>query len=101
MNHSDHEGAKTRRDPSSRPVSFASSCLRGLLVLFVDLYRALARPFMPPACRFHPSCGDYARQAVLAHGAGAGLLLSARRLARCHPFHPGGPDPVPAHPVRP
>ena len=67
-----------------------------LLIAVVALYRAAARPFLPPACRFHPSCGDFAAEALARHGALQGLLLAARRLLRCHPFHPGGPDPVPA-----
>ncbi|MGA7990195.1 MAG: membrane protein insertion efficiency factor YidD [Thermoanaerobaculia bacterium] len=50
---------------------------------------------MPPACRFTPTCSEYARQAFLRHGLRRGLALTARRLARCHPFHAGGPDPVP------
>lgn len=66
------------------------------LLVLLDLYRYAARPFMPRACRFHPSCGDYARDAVAAHGAARGLSLAARRVLRCHPLHPGGHDPVPA-----
>ncbi len=66
------------------------------LLVLLDLYRLAARPFLPRACRFHPSCGDYARDAVAAHGSARGLLLATRRLLRCHPLHPGGHDPVPA-----
>jgi hypothetical protein len=61
-------------------------------------YQALARPLLPPACRFHPSCSDYAAQSVERFGAARGLLLAARRLLRCHPLHPGGCDPVPQRP---
>lgn len=68
-----------------------------LLLVLLDGYRALARPFLPPACRFHPSCGDYAREAVAARGAARGSLLALRRLLRCHPFCDGGYDPVPHH----
>lgn len=70
--------------------------MRTLLLAALDLYRAAVRPWLPPSCRFHPSCGDYAREAVAAHGAARGAWLSARRVARCHPLHPGGVDPVPA-----
>lgn len=70
--------------------------MRPLALAALDLYRAVARPFLPPACRFHPSCGDYARESVSTHGAVRGLSLAARRLLRCHPFHPGGHDPVPS-----
>ena len=70
--------------------------MRTILVAVVDLYRACVRPFLPRACRFHPSCADYAAEAIRARGAVRGSLLAAGRLLRCHPFHPGGHDPVPA-----
>lgn len=72
--------------------------MKFLLVAVLDLYRALARPFLPPACRFYPSCGDYAREAVSRHGALRGSFYAAARVARCHPFHAGGLDPVPTNP---
>ena len=65
-----------------------------LLVSFFSLYRRTLSPLLPPACRFYPSCSCYAIDAVRAHGAARGLLLALRRLAKCHPFHPGGYDPV-------
>lgn len=58
-------------------------------------YKRFVSPLLPPACRFTPTCSEYARDAVLRHGLGRGLALAARRLARCHPFHAGGHDPVP------
>jgi hypothetical protein len=58
-------------------------------------YKRFVSPLMPPACRFTPTCSEYARDAVLRHGLGRGLVLAARRLGRCHPFHAGGHDPVP------
>ena len=70
--------------------------MRALLVAVIDLYRLAARPFLPPACRFYPSCGDYAREAVSRHGVLNGARLSALRVLRCHPLHQGGVDPVPA-----
>ena len=70
--------------------------MRALLVAVIDLYRAAARPFLPPACRFYPSCGDYARESFRQHGVLTGARLTALRILRCHPFHPGGFDPVPA-----
>ncbi len=58
-------------------------------------YKRFVSPLLPAACRFHPTCSEYAREAVLKHGLLRGAGLSLRRLARCHPFHPGGFDPVP------
>jgi putative membrane protein insertion efficiency factor len=58
-------------------------------------YKRFVSPLLPPACRFTPTCSEYAREAVLRHGVFRGLALAVRRLARCHPFHAGGPDPVP------
>ncbi len=58
-------------------------------------YKKFVSPLLPPACRFTPTCSEYAREAVLRHGLPHGLALAARRLLRCHPFHAGGHDPVP------
>ncbi len=69
--------------------------IRRVLLLLVWLYRRLVSPLLPPACRFYPSCSAYAEGALRRHGAARGTWLTARRLARCHPFHPGGIDPVP------
>jgi putative membrane protein insertion efficiency factor len=66
-----------------------------LLVLLVRVYQRFVSPGLPAACRFHPSCSSYAAEALTRHGALRGGWLSARRLLRCHPFHPGGIDPVP------
>ncbi|AKU92849.1 membrane protein insertion efficiency factor YidD [Vulgatibacter incomptus] len=66
-----------------------------LLSLPIRAYRALISPFLPARCRFHPSCSVYAIEALEGHGALKGLWLILRRLGRCHPFHPGGLDPVP------
>ena len=68
------------------PARTAQSALR--------LYKKVAPAFLPPACRFYPSCADYARQAIGCYGLMRGLLKTARRLARCQPWHPGGYDPV-------
>jgi uncharacterized protein len=69
--------------------------IRRGLVLLVRVYQRLVSPLLPPACRFYPSCSAYAVTALERHGALRGVWLTARRLVRCHPFHPGGVDPVP------
>ena len=61
----------------------------------VRVYQWCLRPILPPACRFHPSCSDYADEALARHGAVRGGWLATRRLCRCGPWHPGGYDPVP------
>jgi len=60
------------------------------------VYQRVLSPLLPPACRFAPTCSEYARQAVDDHGVIRGGWLALARLARCHPFHPGGFDPPPA-----
>jgi len=65
------------------------------LALVLTGYRRFISPLLGPRCRFYPSCSAYALEAVQVHGAARGSWLAARRLLRCHPFHPGGLDPVP------
>ncbi len=64
-------------------------------VVLIRLYQRWISPYLPPSCRFFPSCSEYAAQAVTRHGLFRGGWLALRRLLRCHPFHPGGYDPVP------
>lgn len=64
----------------------------------IRFYRRWISPATPPSCRFHPTCSAYALEAVERYGAGRGGWLALRRLLRCHPFHPGGYDPVPLPP---
>ena len=59
-------------------------------------YQRLISPLVPRACRFAPTCSEYARLALVEHGVLRGVALAVWRLARCHPFHPGGYDPPPA-----
>jgi putative membrane protein insertion efficiency factor len=66
-----------------------------VLILALRGYRRFVSPLLAPRCRFLPSCSEYALEAVTRHGAVRGSWLAVRRLLRCHPFHPGGYDPVP------
>ena len=76
--------APVRPGPAARP-----------LVALVNVYRRWISPFLPPSCRFHPSCSAYAVEALTVHGALRGSWLALRRLLKCGPWHPGGLDPVP------
>jgi hypothetical protein len=69
--------------------------MRRLLISFIKCYQWMISPLMANHCRFHTSCSCYAIQAIDNHGAIKGCYLALRRLLRCHPFHPGGYDPVP------
>jgi uncharacterized protein len=64
-------------------------------MLLVRLYRAAISPVLPRACRFTPSCAAYAEEALARRGLPTALWLIVRRIGRCHPWHPGGYDPVP------
>ncbi|MCA2978724.1 MAG: membrane protein insertion efficiency factor YidD [Myxococcaceae bacterium] len=77
------------------PRRAAPGLVATLLLVPLRLYKAVLSPLLPPLCRFHPSCSVYAMGAITVHGPLRGVLLTARRLSRCHPFHPGGIDPVP------
>ena len=67
----------------------------GALRMCVRGYQLFLGPVLPRTCRFHPSCSAYALEALRGHGAIGGSWLTARRILRCHPYHPGGYDPVP------
>lgn len=69
--------------------------LQRLLVALIRVYQYMLSPWIGNQCRFTPTCSEYARQAVVLHGALKGLWLALRRVGRCHPWHPGGHDPVP------
>jgi hypothetical protein len=66
-----------------------------LFTASIRLYQYTLSPLLGSSCRFYPSCSEYAYQAIMRHGPLRGLLLALKRILRCHPFHPGGVDPVP------
>lgn len=78
-----------------RGLALIELALLQALLLPLRFYRRFVSPVLPPACRFHPSCSKYALEALTTHGLIRGSWLALRRLMRCHPFHPGGFDPVP------
>ena len=68
---------------------------KSLALLTLRLYKRGLSPFLPPSCRFRPTCSDYCAEAITRHGALRGAWLGLRRLLRCNPFVEGGYDPVP------
>jgi len=72
--------------------------IRGALILLIRGYQCTISRITPGFCRFHPSCSNYALVSLRTHGLLRGGWLALRRILRCHPFHPGGYDPVPGAP---
>ena len=68
--------------------------MKFLVLDLLSVYKAVISPFLPPACRFEPTCSDYARQAVEKYGAVKGTWMGVKRIFRCQPFCKGGHDPV-------
>lgn len=68
--------------------------MRKIVISLIRFYQFFLSPLKPPSCRFYPSCSEYACQALTKYGIWRGLLLASWRLLRCHPFSPGGYDPV-------
>jgi len=69
--------------------------VKTVLVGLIRFYQRFISPLTGPSCRFHPTCSNYALEAIQKYGAVKGSWLAAKRIGRCHPFHPGGYDPVP------
>jgi putative membrane protein insertion efficiency factor len=72
--------------------------MKAVLIALIKGYRLLISPLFAPTCRYQPTCSQYAIEAVERFGAIQGSWLALRRILRCHPFHPGGYDPVPSKP---
>lgn len=69
--------------------------VKSILLLLLRAYQLAISPFLGRNCRFYPTCSAYAAEAIRVHGSAKGSWLAARRLCKCHPWHPGGFDPVP------
>ena len=67
-----------------------------VVAVAISVYRRFVSPLFPRRCRYEPTCSAYALEAVARYGAGRGIVMAIRRIARCHPWAPGGIDPVPA-----
>jgi putative membrane protein insertion efficiency factor len=83
-------------EPAARLRRLSAQCA----IAAIHAYRLAVSPLLAPACRFEPSCSAYATEAIARHGLRAGARLALRRLGRCHPFRPGGYDPVPGEAPR-
>ncbi len=69
--------------------------MRYIFIFLISLYQKVVSPLFPSVCRFYPTCSQYSKAAFEKYGVFKGIYLSLRRLIRCHPFHPGGYDPLP------
>lgn len=69
--------------------------MKRVLIALIHGYQHYISPLTPPSCRFYPTCSHYTAEAIEKYGAVKGSWLGIRRILRCHPFHPGGYDPVP------
>ena len=68
--------------------------MKTICILFIRFYQLFISPLFPPTCRFYPTCSQYAIEAIRKKGVLRGVWLAIKRIAKCHPFHPGGYDPV-------
>lgn len=69
--------------------------MKKLFIIIIKFYQKFISPLTPPSCRFYPTCSHYGIEAIEKHGAIKGSWLAIKRISKCHPFHPGGFDPVP------
>lgn len=70
--------------------------IKWLMLRAIRIYKRLLSPMLPSACRFTPTCSEYAYEAIEVYGPARGAWMAARRICRCHPLNPGGYDPVPS-----
>ncbi|ADQ15794.1 membrane protein insertion efficiency factor YidD [Halanaerobium hydrogeniformans] len=68
--------------------------MKKILLFFITIYQKIISPWTPKSCRFRPTCSEYSKIAIKKHGALKGVWMGLKRILRCHPFHPGGYDPV-------
>jgi hypothetical protein len=68
--------------------------MKKLMLLMIKFYQKAISPLLPKTCRFHPTCSDYCIQAIEKYGPLKGLVICVKRVGKCHPFHPGGFDPL-------
>ncbi len=85
----------------AQETSGREAAARRMLLWVIGVYRRWISPLLPPACRFHPTCSEYAAESIQIHGVLRGSGLAVRRLCRCHPLNAGGFDPVPPRKSRP
>jgi hypothetical protein len=81
--------------PAGAPRHTSGRFVKAILLLLLRGYKRWLSPLLGARCRFHPSCSAYAMEAIERHGSARGSWLAVQRVARCHPLHPGGHDPVP------
>ena len=68
--------------------------MKFIFIFIIKIYQKIISPLLGPRCRFYPTCSEYAKEAILKKGILKGLFLSIKRILKCHPFHPGGYDPI-------
>ena len=91
-----HASSPRRSDSYLSTEAARTSGIAVVLRALLHVYRLLLSPLLPRACRFYPSCSQFALGALSEHGAITGIRLTVARVARCHPWNPGGYDPVPS-----
>lgn len=69
--------------------------IKRIFIFLIRIYKTLISPFLPQSCRFTPTCSGYSVEAIERYGVIKGIFLGSKRILKCHPFHPGGYDPVP------